>query len=180
MKLIAGANGVRPSIKPRLFRSNKQKRWTLALVGPARVGGNLLRGRSPLLHMAYREPDADQHVQIATQRPVLFNDPFGQPIRPPRALLQIAVDRPDLAARRIRRPSGFEMRFVPQTRAPEFSRPATPSRTQIGNRLQERLPVIAGTRRGRRIEKSGNWIGCPDHVVEYTLRYNRPDTLNEL
>jgi hypothetical protein len=33
MKLITGANGVRPSIKPGLFRSNKQKRWTLALVG---------------------------------------------------------------------------------------------------------------------------------------------------
>jgi len=107
MKLITGANGVRPLIKPGLFRSNKQKRWTLALVGPARVGGNLLHGRSPLLHTAYREPDADQHVQIATQLPVLFNHPFGQPIRPPPALLQMAVDRPDLAASRIRRPSGF-------------------------------------------------------------------------
>src|SRR5215831_21034132 len=70
---------------------DEQKRRALALIGPVGLGGDLLLRRAPFLDVAYHEPGSDQHIHIAAQGPVSLDDAFGQPIRRPRALLQIAV-----------------------------------------------------------------------------------------
>ena len=64
----------------------------------------------------------------------------------------------------------FEMRLVPQTGTHEFSRPAAPSRTQAGDGLDKRPPVVAGAGRRRDIEEGSDRISRPDHVVEYFPR----------
>ena len=64
----------------------------------------------------------------------------------------------------------FEMWLVPQTGARQFSRPAAPSRTQAGDRLDKRPPVVAGAGRQRHIEEGSDRISRPHHAIEYLLR----------
>src|SRR5260370_37160031 len=75
------------------------------LVRPARVRGDLLWGRSPLLDVAYREPKSNQHIDVACQGSVLLDHIFGQPVGGTRPFIQVAVDGPNLAARSIERPA---------------------------------------------------------------------------
>ena len=64
----------------------------------------------------------------------------------------------------------FELRLVPQTGTHEFSRPAAPSRTQAGDGLDKRPPVVAGAGRRRHIEEGPDRISHPHYVIEYFLR----------
>ena len=79
-------------------RGDDQKRWALALIRPIWLSRDLLFGRAPFLDMGDNETHTNQHVDVGRQCSVLLDDTFGEPVGRSRAFIQIAVDRPNLAA----------------------------------------------------------------------------------
>src|SRR5262249_57214993 len=84
--------------------SHQQERRAPALIGPGRVRRDLLFGRTPFLDMRDGKAQPNEHVDVGRYGPVLFDDAFGEPIRRPWALVQVSLDRPNLAAGSIERP----------------------------------------------------------------------------
>ena len=56
--------------------SHERKRRALALIGPVRLGRDLLLGRTPLLDMGDHEPASNQHVDVGREGPMLLMTPW--------------------------------------------------------------------------------------------------------
>jgi hypothetical protein len=72
----------------------------MTLLRPFRSGGDLLFGRTPVLDARDDKPGTDEHIEIRTHRPVLFDNAFHEPVSNPRVLVEIVVYGP----RRVWRP----------------------------------------------------------------------------
>src|SRR5271166_6835234 len=94
----------RPALPPMCPGSHEEERRALALIRPVRLGRYLLLGRTPFLDMGDSEAEPNEHVDVGRQRPMLLDDTLGEPIRRARAFIQVALDRPNLAACSIERP----------------------------------------------------------------------------
>src|SRR6266446_9311490 len=55
--------------------------------------------------MGYEEPKPDEHVDVGCKGPMLLDDTFSEPIRRTWTFIQVAVNGPSLATRRIERPA---------------------------------------------------------------------------
>jgi len=70
----------RPALPPMCPGRHEEERRALALIGPVRLGCNLLFGRTPFLDMGDREAKPNEHVDVGREGPMLLDDTFGEPI----------------------------------------------------------------------------------------------------
>jgi len=134
--------------------------------------------RSPFLAFGGMDGRKDQIIFVEQRRPGLVAGRFrrikrelrqeplsrGISIRNLFELDQVGAPRDGVIMQ------AFEMWLVPQTGARQFSRPAAPSRAQAYNCLDKPPPIVGGAGRRRRIEEGSDWVDCPHHVAEYSLR----------
>ena len=77
---------------------HEQERRALALGRKVRLRGDLLGRRSPFVDVRHGEAGAPQQGKIRRDGAVLLDHALGEPVGRARALVEVAVDRPGLAA----------------------------------------------------------------------------------